>query len=374
MAADVAFIGMSTKDPCGVHDHARLLADAMRAEGIGVDLHWLLRAEDSIGGARAEVRAWTRELGTRLAQGRPAAVIMHYSVFAYSHRGLPLFVAPTLATLRRTAASVIVVLHEFAYPWARDGWRGTTWAIAQRATLIEVMRTASAAVVTMDSRARWLQTRAWLPRRQVVVTPVFSNLPAPAATVAAPADGQTVGLFGYASDDTAVSLVLDAFASVRVGRPATRLSLLGAPGAESAAGKRWMEQARIRGVEDALSFSGVLSPHGLSDALAGCDLLLFAERAGPSSRKTTLAASLAAGKPLVAIDGPSCWAELAQAGAARVVEPSTQALAHAMLEFLSDRALSATLATRGGTFASERMTARRAAASLAALVSAVSAR
>ena len=72
-------------------------------------------------------------------------------------------------------------------------------------------------------------------------------------------------------------------------------------------------------VGDALSFSGPLPAQDLSDELAACDLLLFADDPGPSSRKGTLAASLASARPVIAIDGPQGWSELAEAGAVRVV-------------------------------------------------------
>ena len=132
----------------------------------------------------------------------------------------------------------------------------------------------------------------------MLFAPVYSNLPAPDPAASGRRDGRTVGLFGYSYQGAAVSLVLDAIAQLRAGGTDVRLRLLGAPGPDSAQGGRWRELARERGIEEALSFSGALPAQELSDELAACEVLLFADAAGPSSRKTTLAASVASGRPV----------------------------------------------------------------------------
>ena len=57
-----------------------------------LELHWLRRRESSLAGARREVRGWLAGLSRRLAEERPEFVILHYSVFAFAYRGVPLFV------------------------------------------------------------------------------------------------------------------------------------------------------------------------------------------------------------------------------------------------------------------------------------------
>ena len=120
-----------------MRDHAGLLAEALRPRGISCSLHWLraarLAARGSRGGPRLDAR-----LAAELDEGAPDAVLLHYSVFSYSHRGVPLFVHPTL--LARCAARghpLIAVMHEFAYPWRLGGARGKVWALTQRALLLE---------------------------------------------------------------------------------------------------------------------------------------------------------------------------------------------------------------------------------------------
>ncbi len=363
----IAVVGMSAAGPtCGARDHALLLADALREQHLECSMHWLGRSADSLRAGRIEIRGWTRALAGELAAPRPDGVLLHYSVFAFSHRGVPVHVAPTLTALRRVGVPVVTVLHEFVYPWRHRGWRARMWATTQRAILVDVLRSSAAVVVTTDFRARWLATRPWLPKRPATLAPVFSNLPAARGASAAsvtPADAgrPVVGLFGYSFQGAAMAQVIEALALVRAGGLDVRLRLLGAPGRPSTVADAWLAQARARGVEPALSFSGVLAAQELADALAACDLLLFVDGSGPSSRKGTLAAALASGRPVVAIDGPRRWEELIEAQAARVVAPTAHALAGAVGELLAQETSRERLGARGKTFALQRMSVERAA-------------
>jgi glycosyltransferase involved in cell wall biosynthesis len=367
---------------------------------VSCSLHWLQRREESVRGGGAETRAWAQALADELVCERRDAILLHYSVFAYSHRGLPLFVAPTLAALRRLEIPVVTVLHEFVYPWRHGGLRGKVWALTQRALLIDVMRSSAAVLLTTDFRARWLELRPWIPRRPAAVAPVFSNLPPPLAGGPSPLPsdlpsalpgsrpvtsqlppafaeplGQraqpVLGLFGYSYQGAALLLVLDAIAQLAKRGVAARLVLLGAPGRTSAVAGTWVREAQERGIEHALEFSDTLPAQDLSNALAACDLLLFADAAGPSSRKGTLAASLASGRPVLAIDGPRRWLELVWAEAAAVVEPTVSALADAIQELLDDGAAREALGARGRAFAEERMGVTRTAEAVRKLLDGV---
>ncbi|HWG09812.1 MAG TPA: glycosyltransferase [Solirubrobacteraceae bacterium] len=372
-ALRVAVVGVST-DPltCGVRDHATLLARALEAHGVSSSLHWLSREERTLAGSRRELDAFAHELGSALAASPPDAVLLHYSAFTFSFRGVPLFVPAVLSGVRRSRAPLVTVLHEYAYPWGRAGLRGTVWAITQRAFLLELARASAALVVTADFRASELAARRWLPRRRIEVAPVFSNLPEPRRGGADTAQQTAaVGLFGYASEGTSVEVALDALRLLREQGRAVELRLLGAPGADSEGGRAWCAAAAARGVDAALSFTGWVSAQELADALAACDGLLFADSSGPTSRKTTLAASLASGSPLVAIDGPRRWQALADAEAARIVAPTAQALADGIGALLEDEAERARLGERGRAFAQREMSVERAAQVLAQLLRAI---
>ncbi len=354
----VAVVGMSAGATSGMRDHAELLAGALEERGSACSLHWLARAERGLMRERAEVGAWARTLGEELDAARPDAVLLHYASFAYSHRGVPIHLRPTLAALRRARAPLLAFMHELTYPWSRRDARANVWALTQRLALSSLVRASDAAIVTMDRRERWLASRRWLARRPLACAPVFSNLP-PARPLA-PEPG-LLGLFGYAYAGVKLELVLDALGRLRERGEAARLVLLGSPGEDSPHSARWRAAADERGLGALLQFSGVLPAQQLADALAGCEVLLSAAWQGPTSSRGSIAASLASGRPLVAIDGPRTWAELAAQGAARVVAPSSSALAQALGEVLADGALRAALQARGSAFYESRMSLARSA-------------
>jgi glycosyltransferase involved in cell wall biosynthesis len=365
---EIAVVGVSLSPNCGVRDHARLLAAELAAEQLNCTFHWLQRSERSFRGSRAEIRAWTRGLSEELGQRRPDAILFHYSVFTCSHKGIPLFVPAVLSALRPGGVPLLSIMHEFAYPWGYGGWRGVVWAVTQRAALFELMRASTSVIVTADPRATWLASRSWLPKRRVLAAPVFSNLPPPAAIPPAQREPGVIGLFGYSYQGAAVSLILDALADLRAGGLPARLKLLGAPGPASPAGEGWRAQARARGLEEALSFTGALPAQALSDALAACELLLFADTAGPSPRKGTLAGSLASGRPVVAIDGPVTWPELVTAGAVRLAAPTPRGLAEAIAGLLGDEVEREALAARSRDFSHREMGVERTARATRALL------
>ena len=364
----IAVVGVSVSDTCGVRDHASLLAQELAREGMPCELHWLRRRQGSLRGSRSEVRAWSVQLARELREYPPRAVLLHYSVFSYAYKGLPLFVAPTLAAVRAPGVPIVAFMHELAYPWRNGGLRGDVWAASQRAVLRGLVDACSALVVTADFRADWLRTRRWLPARQVALAPVFSTLPAPADAPVAERDAAVIGLFGYSYEGAALIQVLDALGELRARGVRARLSLLGAPGRSSSAGERWASAARDRDLQEAVSFSGRLPAQELSDAIAACDVLVFADSSGPSSRKTTLAASLASGVALVAIDGRRRWSELTRREAVRVVAPTAGDLADAVARLLADEPARRALGARGREFANSQMSVASTARTVGGLL------
>ncbi|HEX4483744.1 MAG TPA: glycosyltransferase [Solirubrobacteraceae bacterium] len=370
--ARVGVIGISIDDPCGVRDHAALLADALTAGGVECSLNWLDRTAAPLGVERAEVRDWTDAIDRELAASRAAAVLLHYSVFAFAHRGVPVFAKPVLAAIGRSRLPLVTFMHEYAYPWRLGGARGKVWAATQRFVLREVVSASTALVVSADARAASLRSRAWLPRRPVAVAPVFSNLPSPGTPARPRGVVRRLGLFGYGHEGVDFATVLDALGELRERAGEVELTLLGAPGSPSPAAERWRREAAARGLADAIGFSGRLPAQRLADALAGCDVLLFAERGGATSRKTTLAASLSSGRPVVALDGANSWPELSRARAAVIVEPRAQALAGAIATLLADRDLRARQGELGRGFAARAMSVEHSASVVgAALRSAI---
>ncbi len=363
---EIAVVGMAVRATSGMRDHATLLAGALEQQGVSCSLHWLTRSSRTLAGERAEVAGWARALGAELAATKPDAVLLHYASFAYAHRGVPIHLRPTLAAVRRARAPLLAFMHELTYPWSRHDARANAWALTQRIALRSLMRASAAAVVTMERRERWIASRRWLPRRALAVAPVFSNLPPP-RPAGAPHPG-LLGLFGFAYEGIELELVLDAIELLRQSQLQTRLVLLGSPGEDSDHGRQWREAADRRGLGGQLSFSGLLGAQELSDALAGCELLLSAAWQGPTSSRGSLAASLASGRPLVAIDGPRAWEALRREGAARLVAPGAHELAGAVRELLEDPAAGDALGTCGQEFYERRMSLARSAELTASLL------
>jgi glycosyltransferase involved in cell wall biosynthesis len=353
--ARVTVVGLSIRETCGVRDHATLLAQALERDGVEAKMQWLSRTQTPLLAARREVGIWSAQLTEALRSQRPDAVLLHYSPFSYAYRGVPLFVHGVLAAIARGGAPIVCIAHELAYPWGQGGLRGRAWAISQRAALRELVKASAALLVTADFQREWLATSRWLPSRPTLIAPVFSNLPPPGAARPSSGPGGLIGVFGYGYEGGEMEVVLDALARLRSSGASPRLALLGAPGRESGAAERWLAAARERQLEELIEFDGPLPAQQLSDALAGCDVLVSCARLGPSSRKGTLAGSLASGAPVVALDGPLRWEELVRAQAAEVVAPTPQALADALQLLLSDRARGSALGARGRAFAESSM-------------------
>lgn len=355
-----AVVGVSVSGTCGVRDHAALLAQGLEAGGTAAcSMHWLTRDGGTLRAARAEVSAWTEGLADELRRGGAEAILLHYSVFSYSYRGLPLFVHPVMSALRRSRLPLVAVMHELAFPLHKGGARGAVWAGSQRAALMEVVRGCSAIALTADFRVRWLESRRWLASRPLALAPVFSNLPAAVSAPRPQRPFRLLGLFGYRYEDGAIALVLDALALLRGQGGDVRLRLLGGPGSASSSAASWLQAARSRGLAGALSFSETVPAQDLANELAACDVLIFADTPGPSSRKGTLAGSLASARPLVATDGHRAWARLLTLGAARVVERSANALAEAVSALLADERECEALGARGREFAEQEMSLAR---------------
>jgi glycosyltransferase involved in cell wall biosynthesis len=356
---------MSTSDACGVRDHAVLLDTAL-GQPYG-SLHWLQRADSSVREAQSTVGTWTRQLSSQLAADDPDAVLLHYSVFAYSWRGIPAFVWPTLRAVRSSERPLVAFLHEFAHPWSA-GWRGKVWATSHRAILVELMRASRAVVVTTQPRAAWLGSRPWLPRRRVVVAPVFSNLPPPHHGAITKREHKVVGMFGYGYDGAAVSLMVEAVRRLAERGMNVRLVFFGVAGRSAAVGRAALEIARRQRIEHLLSISGFLPAQALSDALASCDVLFFPDSSGPTSRKGTLAAALASGTPVVALDGTSNWPVLLNAGAVALARPTPRALADTVGALLADASQRAALGARGLAFAERQMSLTRSVQAVTSLL------
>ena len=143
--------------------------------------HWLSRTDGSLRGARAELLTGPRVLGERswrasARRGRCSTTRSSPTPTA----ACPLFVARRrLPRFALRDVPLVVVLHEFAYPWGRAVRAGNVWALSQRAALLGrrarvSRRSSSPAVPRRVARAPGAGCRGGA----IGFAPVFSNLPA----------------------------------------------------------------------------------------------------------------------------------------------------------------------------------------------------
>jgi glycosyltransferase involved in cell wall biosynthesis len=347
----IAVVGVSARRYCGVRDHARLLSEELRGRGIDVAEHWLnIEPGASLAAARRATLDFAAALPRQVLEKRSQALLLHYSVFAYSHRGIPVHAAALARAVRAPGVPVLAVLHEVAYPWPRRAdARGVAWALSQRLAARRVIALSSAAIVTADFRAEWLDGAWWLPRRPIRVAPVFSNLPVASAS---PRSG-TVGIFGWSFDAATVGLTVDALAPA--GPDAPRLRLLGAPGPDAEAAKPWRTHAEQAGMAERLEFSGALPVAQLADELAASEVLLYVDPAGLSGRKGTLAAALASGRPVLAVAGKRAWPALESSGAVDLAPRDAASIRAALGALLGDAARRQSLADAAREFYAREM-------------------
>jgi hypothetical protein len=219
------------------------------------------------------------------------------------------------AALRASGVPAVGFLHELAPAWRGRGWRGAAQAAAQRAALRPLLGALAAAIVTAEERVAELR-RPWLPKRPVEFIPLVSNVvPIGAAGQSRPADRLRVGLFGFRHATLDADLVTRALA----GLDSATLILVGEPGPRSAEAARWRAAANANGA--AIEFTGALEPAGLSRALDDVDVVVSPDPPGPAPRRGTLAAALAHGRPVLALDGPRTWRPFVDEGALVVAGP-----------------------------------------------------
>ncbi len=350
-------VGASSTSVCGVRDYAGVMEQRLREQGTAVTTLWWERDERwSPRATVREARRWLSEVGAIVAEQPPDCILWHYSVFVYGWRGIPL-AAPVFAReLARTGRPVVAVLHEFAFPLGRRGWRGTVHAVTQRIALVPTVQASNGVVVTTKDRLDWIRRRPWLPRKPLAFAPVYSNLPQANAPERTDGEQVVIGVFGFRAEDVRPELVTQALARLLTRGIDARLVLVGAPGAPSREASIWRAAAAAANCADAVSFTGVLDPLDLAAALSALDIVVLADKAGPTSRRTTLAAALAEGKAVVAFDGPKRWDALVRERAVVTVPQRADELAAELESLARDGERRRAQGARAATFYRRHMT------------------
>jgi len=302
-------------------------------------------------------------------------VLWHYSSFSYTLRGIPFPGILLGLVLRHRQVAVVTLLHEPAYAFGRRGLKGSIQALTQQLVLPLVLVGSDVLVVTTSARARALRLLPPPLRRPVHCLPVFSTLGEGREVQAATAEtvGLVIGVPSWTSDGVQPQVLMEA---VRMLPPTTspRVLLLGAAEATSPEAMQWLRLAAQMGLADRIDFTGVVGAEELSRSIASCDLIVFVNGEGPSSRKTTLAAALAHGKAIVALDGWQRWSELLRAQAVEIAAPQPAALSGAIGRLLSDGRERKALASRAEAFYAAHMTLADVAGALETILAEATAR
>ena len=178
---------------------------------------------------------------------------------------------------------------------------------------------------------------------------------------AAPA-APLVVFFGFLHPEKALDRLIAAVAALRTHRPGTQLLLIGGTESHSVSGtaahqlRRELGQvAAACGVQDSVHFTGYVPDAEVSRLLQAADVAAFPLNAGVTRKSGSLLAALAAGVPVVASAAPGEVRGPTEAdGVLRVPPRDTAALADALRQVLSDRALGQRLAAAGRALAASQ--------------------
>lgn len=330
----VLLLGRKDEPTDAVEEYCEYLCEALSnrsVKGATARVRW---HEDGWAGALEELR---RDAAT----WRGRWVFLQYTALAWSGRGFPRHVTKVLRLLKDAGAHAGVVFHDvepFAGTRAVDILRRQV----QLRVMLQMLRIADLAVFTIS-----LDVVSWLrsPRKAVFV-PVGANLPEKESEQKGLADlGVTriavYGITGGAAGSEECSEIANAlrFAAERGAR--LELHVFGRGAAE-----REMELGeKLKGVELALRFDGLLPADRVASAIRSADATLFVR--GPiSTRRGSAIAGIACGKPVIAYPGEETAAPITEAGVVLVNRDDPAELGEAILRIAMDAAFRTRLGER----------------------------
>jgi Glycosyl transferases group 1 len=370
---------------CGVRSYSKRLTEALEGEiGPTRTCWWEQPHPAKASGLRASWAVFADSVRRVRAEEAPDWVLLHYSVFVWGSHGVPYLVPALRSLLDDLGVPVAVILHEYALTPRWSAPKESLLALTQQAALTWLLPSCQAAIVTTDRRLAALRADRRARHLRLAFLPVLSAVApvtdvvgdgypdgSPAGTggkrgasggrarhpghasadgTPAPSGGGSstdagvvvagpsvrLGVLGFATPGYPAGVVAGAVGRLLAGGYNVELVLVGWPGDDSGPGRRWRSAAQEANCASVTSFTGVLDDEGLSRALASLEVFLFPDVGGPSGRRTTLAAALAHGLPVVAFDGPDRWDTLMACGAVTLAEPDARALAAACGPLVAD--------------------------------------
>lgn len=229
----------------------------------------------------------------------PSGIFLQYSPPAFVTAGLPKLLSD-LSRLRARGVPIVTTVHEYWSPASLSPKRAVWRWLCKRA-LRAVAARSGRLVATTPYAASFLADAGIPGARQAAIVPVGSGIPAFARTVGAEGqarDGRqlTIAMFGQpAIFDRAVVLAMAQWIAAQSLRP------------------RWIWIARSAdemrgwwrelGAPDVVEFHGGQPAGEVAQLLSEADLAVAVYDDGASTRRSSLAAIMASGLPVVALDG-----------------------------------------------------------------------
>jgi hypothetical protein len=202
-----------------------------------------------------------------------------------------------LATLRLSGRPVVVTVHEYAVP-AEGSAKRAAGRAAMLAVILVVGSLATRLVVTFDLPRRRLGRLLFWKSHRIVAVPVGSNIPVPPSIAPRGGAGLTCAIFGQ-PEAMRGSLVAAIGGWLAQAGEGTRVRWIG----RSQSAIEAFLRAHCGESAGAFEVAAGRSAAEVSALLADSDVCLAPIVDGVSSRRTTVAAALAHGLPIVGTDG-----------------------------------------------------------------------
>jgi glycosyltransferase involved in cell wall biosynthesis len=352
--SQISIVFRSSADPIdGIRDYTHLLASGLREEGAAARVALL-------GTSAVPLRSWDSD-----------ALLINYNPFSWGRWGWAPALPASLARLRaaRSCPFIALMIHESAVPL--KGFRQLLMGTWQRAQLAATLRVVDVAVVSVEP---WVPViRRWAGSRTPVHhLPVGSNVP----DMRDARNDQRTEL-RLSSD----SLVLAMFGGRHPSRPIEHLHQ-----AIIATSNRYgrlvvlnlgADPPEFRGLNGGVELvtPGPLGPHELARLLSVADVFACPFVDGASARRTTLAAALQHGLPIVSTQGPLTDPFLQQSGALILAARNdARAFGEAVADLAEDSGRRLALSLRARRLFEERFDWRIIARGLLNLLAATGAR